>query len=96
MEVEFKPDLELYIQPDDWKAIFNTFLQPGTPLFSTKELELSEKLNLELYPTISDLSKLAKIAYSTFADAKEQLTKCKISFFKMNTKYKFNNYIKLE
>ncbi|OXA37481.1 hypothetical protein Fcan01_27772 [Folsomia candida] len=79
MEVEFKPDLELYIQPDDWKAIFNTFLQPGTPLFSTKELELSEKLNLELYPTISDLSKLAKIAYSTFADAKEQLTKCSAS-----------------
>ncbi|OXA40266.1 hypothetical protein Fcan01_25039 [Folsomia candida] len=73
MEVKFERDENLAIYPPNWDTILDQFLHPPDPTFSTKDLELSKKLQLEPYPSIGELSILAKIAYSSYEDAKEEL-----------------------
>lgn len=80
MEVKFEPDDNLKIHPSDWDTILKKNLRPPNPTFSTKGLKLDKKLQLEPHPSIGDLAKLAKIAYSGFDDAKKEL-ECKFFFF---------------
>lgn len=89
MEVKFERDENLAIYPPNWDTILDQFLHPPDPTFSTKDLELSKKLQLEPYPSIGELSILAKIAYSSYEDAKEEL-KCKLYLQLQYVIYIFN------
>lgn len=80
MTVKLIPDENLKHSKADWRLCLADFVRDSNETVS--ELDISTKLKLELYPSILDLCKLAKITYSSLDHGeKEIISKTNLNSF---------------
>ncbi|OXA42364.1 hypothetical protein Fcan01_22792 [Folsomia candida] len=71
MTVKLIPDENLKHSKADWRLCLADFVRDSNETVS--ELDISTKLKLELYPSILDLCKLAKITYSSLDHGEKEI-----------------------